>query len=801
MPSHCRNAFVAGVITTLFVLVAPAARANLSVTAMQATPIAKIESVSVVDPGRSDGVEAWVTRASNGEVAPATSSMLLYANDIVATGKNIKLVIRCLYLSRVFDSKATIYPNTQIKIIDNNSFKVVLGRVWFGVKGLFTVRTFYWVLGSRGTEFEVEAEKLDANLAVLDGVVEASETEVSKARAPRRRGPVRLEVKALEEVSLGGSLTSTKQTKPLTEERVRSMLRFADEAILAIEPAQPIRRNFPHFDSESERSKAFLAARFDAIWHRKPTAFDILGGVYSDWGEGAKALEAYNREVSLAPLRQESASLLTNIGESYRLIGDFDKAEQLLAGVIAKNQNWAPALNALGNVLLSRAEVARSNKDLEMAKKLAQNANAIYERSFAAVVRVGDSDLNQRTTLELAAFGAPHSSDLVTRDAADQWLRLATPGLIPAASQQDIDERKNQSRGVAQFNIGEAKTLLGDIAKEEKNPEKAAQLYAEAREAYLHARDYYPSYHYIRSGLNTVSEAMTSLTSLPSPPRARDPQPALGRTLDIPLDFVPASARSDTLATALSLAAVISYVGDSDVETCDVMGLMLGLSCCGARATSCSAYNFSGDSVGWNIIADRLKGRYDVAVSAGRLGSYEGFTPSIDRVNYETIMRSIDRGSPVILFASTSRAIVISGYDPGGRLVVLDPYVRGELTFSPSDWQVGLPVLFFGEPKPVPGKDLPFVKSANQIVELLLREQFYEAASKMRLRRETVEARWNSAVRLLERPIGHNRARVSQTSYGVVKVKVSVRCRFEKGTAEVLLAFDRYGKVTDFAVR
>src|SRR3989442_11091270 len=85
---------------------------------------------------------------------------------------------------------------------------------------------------------------------------------------------------------------------------------------------------------------------------------------------------------------QDSVSLTANIGESYRLIGNNDKAERFLQKALEMNDKWAPALNALGNVYFSRARSARRENDLVAAKKFLEGAASKYERSFSLIAGI-----------------------------------------------------------------------------------------------------------------------------------------------------------------------------------------------------------------------------------------------------------------------------------------------------------------------------------------------------------------------------------------------------------------------------
>src|SRR5262249_39800627 len=153
-----------------------------------------------------------------------------------------------------------------------------------------------------------------------------------------------------------------------------SALNWTNEAILAGQPTYPTKKIIPHFDSSSQRGQAFVDARYRAIWTREPRSFETLGNIYSDWGEGAKAVEVYNKELSISPSRQNSDAFLTDLGEAYRLKGQLAQAERQLRAVLGASPQMAPALNALGNVLFDKSGVARDKADDDQAGKLLAEA-------------------------------------------------------------------------------------------------------------------------------------------------------------------------------------------------------------------------------------------------------------------------------------------------------------------------------------------------------------------------------------------------------------------------------------------
>jgi tetratricopeptide (TPR) repeat protein len=780
--SSSKKVFAIGMAALLLATISLTAKAAPPLAPAQADAVARIEHIAVggQDKAEVGEAEARVTRASGNQVEPAKAGMLLYANDQVATGHNVKLTIRSLNVPKENDPKVILYPDTQVRVVDNTSYAVILGRAWFGVKGLFNVRTFFWILGARGTEFEVQTDNAGGSttLTVLDGVVSVTGTDAVRERVPRRAPAVSLEVKALEEISLNRSPTPATRPRALTQERVRAILNATDDAILASQPAHPARRVIPHFDSALERGRAFRSARFDAIWRRDAVGLDTLGNVYSDWGEGAKALEAYNKELSRNPLLQSSVALLTNIGEAYRLIGELDKAEETLGKAIAVNQYWAPALNALGNVYFGKAAIARRDKQLDAAKRFLQKAADSYEQSFRSVARYGGPTGNAPTVEAAWIFG-------------DQpFVKIG--GALQAA-QQNSPLLSNQSRGVTKVNIGDAKSLLADIAVEEGDPEEAERLYGEAERAYLEAKELYPQYPYVERGLSRVARAIEALAaSAPTRPATPGDSSRLqhGNKLDVPIGRV--TTENSALYTATSIAAVVSYLGDSDAESCRILSLMNTAGDCCERANS----RFC------------LYPAQDIFTTMRRVNQTYNLTGDVaEQITYREIATRIDMGLPMVALISgaSGRAVVISGYNPPAGLIILDPSITGERSIEYDQlrrlgWD--MTIRFQARAMQTPSDRL-FMESANRIVKLFLDREFdavtYRFSLELR-RRLTPNMLAESWMRYV-RPLGtviHGRARIKS---GRNQAEVSVTCRSERGSVNFLMTFDEDGRVTGLLIR
>lgn len=819
--SNSRKIVSSGIVVfCLMTLASPLAVARSAHAVALADAMARIDNIVISGAERSEvgETEARITRASNGKIEPAKIGMLLYANDRIATGDNAKLIIRSLNLSSDNDPRVIVYPNSQIQIVDNRSFSVMLGKAWFNLKGVFRVTTFYWILGARGTEFEVSVtENNSTMLAVLEGVVDATATNVKVTGARRRATPKTLEIKELEEASLGNPASAPKRLR-LTAERVQSILSPANEVILASQPAHPARRVFPHFSSPVERSLAFTKARFEAIWRKDPAAFVRLGEVHSDWGEGAKALQAYKKAVSLHPAFENSVSVLTDMGESYRLIGEIDNVEPYLVKALNLAPDWAPTLNAAGNLYLNRAIDAYRDEDWATAKKNLENAASAYERSFNAISKLSrvrsNISLSQeisslggtpelfpgRTTVDLNALAFASKNSTMRFD-PEPWLslfantRAESFRLMSGGDPRLASNSPNQYRGVAKVNIGDVKTLLGTISQLERDPEKAARFYKEAQEAYLEARKFYPDYPYIGRLLDQVQQAAPPLPPQAPPvqptPKTEAPRAKRAKRLEVSIRTAPAG--DNAIATATSIAAVVSYLEEAEVEPCEILSLMHQTGCCDSPRGYC--LDNSDERV--RIVVRSLWRYYDVRAEI------------FDDLSFNAIATQIDRNRPIVVLLDNFPTLVISGYREPDQIIVLIPSLEGERIMSHRDliarrWIGSILFQSTKSTSAIGGlstRDKPaqqaLKESAIEISKMFLDGKFGELADRFKVLPGVLEGEWKNRIALSGAftKLGAPSIRPIEGGYDA-----SVRFYFEREIVSLRIVFDAKSKPIRFFI-
>lgn len=253
-------------------------------------------------------------------------------------------------------------------------------------------------------------------------------------------------VRALEEITIGNAdLPAAPRKAP--EDRVRTAVNWTNDVILAGQPSYSARRVIPHYGSPEERARVFREARFGAVWRREAESFERLGEVYTDWGEGAKAAEAFTQELAVQPDRTRSSDFLTNLGEANRLKGRTDEAERQLRAALEADPRNASALNALGNVYMDRAEIAIDDNDARGGEELLERARSNYERSSEG---------------------------------------------LPAADRD--------AQAVARANVGDVHVELGTLARQANRLDVARKQYETADSAFKAASATSPQYAFSRTG-------------------------------------------------------------------------------------------------------------------------------------------------------------------------------------------------------------------------------------------------------------------------------------------------------------
>ncbi len=262
----------------------------------------------------------------------------------------------------------------------------------------------------------------------------------------------------LQEVTTGGT-AGAQIPKPTTEQKVRSIVNWTNEMILDSQPTYSSKGVIPHYSSVEERSQAFRQERFNAIWRREPGSWETLGNIYTDWGSGAKAVDAFNKEVRIDPSKENSVSFLTSLSEANRQTGRLDRSEYYLKQALAIDPENGAALNGLGNVYLDRANIARDIGDMLETQSLLEQA----ETNFTG------------------------------------------------ASRSLVHEIEH-GRFIAQTNLGEAKLVRADIARQAGRLDDAEEQYRSAERLFNSSQRAMPQYPFNMTGIGRAYNGLREVS-------------------------------------------------------------------------------------------------------------------------------------------------------------------------------------------------------------------------------------------------------------------------------------------------
>jgi tetratricopeptide (TPR) repeat protein/CHASE2 domain-containing sensor protein len=425
-----------------------------AVARADSAPLAQVVKI-VVDGSVKDEAtttEARVIRAEEGTVVPAAATQLLLAGDELDTGTGVSVEI--LYLAEAVEQDKTVIvgPASRVVIEDPTSLRVILGRILSNVRGYFQVPSGDAVLAVRGTEFEVQvAADGQTRLLVLQGVVAAG----GRPSAPGAEGTApEAAVNRMEEITLVPGRRAEARPTPTSEASVRDVLHWTSEPIAAGRPAFGVPRTPAPVPRAARPADVLEEARFRAIVRNDPEAFASLGRTYVAWGEGAKAVDALQKAARANPALVRSPRVLTDVGSAYRLKGDLDSAEPAIRRALALDPRFGPAHNALGNVYLDRAEIAKEGED-----------RAGESRNLDEAERAFDAALEKSTDDPLA-------------------------------------------RAVALTNRGQVLVRKGDVALETGDSAAARRRFDQARESFDAAQRARPDFAYSRTGLGDASRGL-----------------------------------------------------------------------------------------------------------------------------------------------------------------------------------------------------------------------------------------------------------------------------------------------------
>jgi len=120
-----------------------------------------------------------------------------------------------------------------------------------------------------------------------------------------------------------------------------------------------------------------------------------LGDIYLNWGEGAKALAAYERGSGFVREGQELADYYTKVATAHRLAGAFKEAETFYQKTIDLNLSVVSAYNGLGDMYRDQAVGQITDGNIASATTALETARRSYQKIPFAPVLWGRYDSPQ----------------------------------------------------------------------------------------------------------------------------------------------------------------------------------------------------------------------------------------------------------------------------------------------------------------------------------------------------------------------------------------------------------------------
>lgn len=189
------------------------------------------------------------------------------------------------------------------------------------------------------------------------------------------------QVGPLERLKLEGETLRSADATPAQEVAVRSAVDWTNEMILEGRPDFPNSSSLPWFSSPAERESEFVESRMLALWNHDPEAYETLGEIYCDWGEGARSIATLNEAAKLNPALFDRAWFLTKLGQGYRLAGQLDQAEEILKRALSADPESQIAYNEMGNLYLEQGRRQLESRNSELVRDLLQEASSAFARA------------------------------------------------------------------------------------------------------------------------------------------------------------------------------------------------------------------------------------------------------------------------------------------------------------------------------------------------------------------------------------------------------------------------------------
>jgi beta-lactam-binding protein with PASTA domain len=362
----------------------------------------RIDGILVGNESRSAVERTQMAVARDGETMGARNGMPLCVGDVVTTGANVRSHLR---LDAVPDAEKwiTLDPESYIQIVDASSLFFRLGRLFASLRGRFEVQTPFARLGARGTEFQVEARGDGVDVVQLEGAVDVTpatgpfpqaglvdpaarvlligwqdQRNVLPPRPPPQGAAVQLD--RLTRITIGPQ----QGTRIVAADR-DEVARTVDAnclAIIATRPASPSQSFIRVFNSPEARATAYRTARVRATLTADPQQFLELARAYTDFGEGRRAVRAFEQAGDPSGSGRELAIRLNQMGNAYRLKGDLAAAESTYRRALVADPVFAFPYNGLGDVYRDQALAALDRGETDAGESMLLKSRELYDHSL-----------------------------------------------------------------------------------------------------------------------------------------------------------------------------------------------------------------------------------------------------------------------------------------------------------------------------------------------------------------------------------------------------------------------------------
>jgi beta-lactam-binding protein with PASTA domain/tetratricopeptide (TPR) repeat protein len=288
------------------------------------------------------------------------------------------------------------------------------------------------------------------------------------------------------------------QPVPAATPRILSVLDWTNQVILRTQPSYSTQNLIPHFSTNEQRSQNFRDARERAVLSNEPGSNRVLGDVYSDWGQGAWAVKAYNKEKDNVTGQQTQPDIfLVDRAEAYRLTGQLSQARDVI--ISSSESSSSKGQNLLGNINFDFARIALDKGDKPQADNYLEQARTYYASALSAPQTTGQTGFGGNTTVKTNLA----KTQIAQGDLILQTSTPATPQTNAAAqlaktkysSAMQLLADTQQADSTYPFGVtelGRAYQGWGDAVMLEGNKAAADESYAKAKAQYTRVVGVHP---------------------------------------------------------------------------------------------------------------------------------------------------------------------------------------------------------------------------------------------------------------------------------------------------------------------